>query len=477
MAENIDSQAQYDDESESLRKTLEQMRREAEEEVMRLSNRLAERHFAPDSSIATATERLAMQQEMTMLQQTLEAKEQALDHITEECHRLEDELEDQNMAYDSLKQELDRKEKALKDAHREVDRLRQELFEAKRIPEEPSPLEVPEPAVKESARVPRHVLIAGGAVVFVLLTLAMVAILYSMWGRGALHLPALGEGAESGDPIAVAATEAPPPAAALTPKPTDLPRAAVKSAKAPAAPPRIHRDRLRGGGSGPPMVVLDGGTIEMGYNSLAGQDFSPAHSVQVPPFMIGVHEVTFQEYDRFARATGRAPPDDYGWGRGTRPVVGVSWEDARAYAGWLSEQTNRRYRLPTEAEWELAARAGTQSSFWWGYELEPNRASCFDCGSRWDDRSTAPVESFQPNPYGLYDTAGNAMEWVADCYTAGYQGAPADGSARLDGDCATRVARGGAFNRPSFSMRSYVRAHFMPQTQLNMLGFRVARDS
>lgn len=476
MAEKNDSQAQFDDESESLRKTLEQMRKEAEEEVMRLNDRLAERDYGADSSIATATERLAMQQEMTMLQQTLEAKEQALDHITEECRRLEDELEDQNIAYDSLKQELERKDKALKDALAEVERLRLELVEAKRVQQQrpaAAPVE-PAPAAAEKPKPPRHLVIVGAVVVFLLLSLAMVTLLYSMWGKLELPLPDLQPRAElTPDPSAPAVPE--PSVIAPGEEIVEAPSEQVR--RSPARPPRLHQDRLRSGGTGPALVALEGGVFQMGYNSLAGQDFSPAHEVRVPPFMIGVHEVTFQEYDRFARASGRSPPQDYGWGRGARPVVGVSWEDARAYAAWLSQQTGRRYRLPSEAEWEYAARAGTQSSFWWGYALEPGRAVCFDCGSQWDNRSTAPVKRFAPNPFGLYDTAGNVMEWVADCYVAGYAGAPTEGSARIAGECATRVARGGAFNKPSSSMRSYVRARFAPQTQLNMLGFRVARDS
>lgn len=481
MTEHIDSHTHDDnnDESESLRKTLEQMRKEAEEEVERLSTKLSEREFAPDSSIATATERLAMQQEMTMLQQTLEVKEQALDQITQECRRLEDELEDQNMAFDGLKQEVERKESALKTARIEAERLRQELLEAKRFsegrsvqPVEPT-ITQEQPRLPEQPRIPASVLIAGGAVLFILLSLAMLLLIYTLWTRGALPLSdiQLPTGwTLVAPPDDAPATESPTAAEAVTP--------VIASAATPTAHPlRIHQDRLRSGGLGPSMVVLKGGLFRMGHNSLSGEDFSPAHDVRVAPFMIGAHEVTFQEYDRFASATGRAPANDYGWGRGTRPVVGVSWDDARAYANWLSEQTRSAYRLPTEAEWEFAARAGTQSSFWWGFSIEPERATCFDCGTRWDNRSTAPVKRFAPNPYGLYDTAGNAMEWVLDCYEAGYQDAPNDGSARLDGACMTRVARGGAFNKPSASMRTYVRARFVPDTQLNMLGFRVARDS
>ena len=479
MADQTDSQMNLDDESESLRKTLEQMRKEAEEEVTRLNNRLAERDYAPDSSIATATERLAMQQEMMMLQQTLEAKEQALDHITEECRRLEDELEDQNIAYDSLKQDVERRDKSLKEAHAEIERLRKELSESKRALDA-RPSQAPSPIIiREKAKIPKGLIIGGAVTLFLLLSLTMLAVLYKVWNRVDLPLPQLRPLTESAAPArdGLADSErtggAPPEALTMTVQST---QAGGQDAKRPS-PPRTFRDRLRGGGFGPLMVSLQGGVFQMGYNSLSGQDFGPAHQVRVPPFMIGMHEVTFQEYERFALATGRAPPGDYGWGRGDRPVVGVNWYDATAYADWLSQQTAGRYRLPSEAEWEFAARAGTQSPFWWGFQAESGRATCFDCGTRWDNRSTAPVKSFTPNPFGLYDTAGNAMEWVADCYTASYQDAPNDGSARLSGDCMTRVARGGAFNKPSSSMRSYIRARFAPETVLNVLGFRVARDS
>ena len=214
----------------------------------------------------------------------------------------------------------------------------------------------------------------------------------------------------------------------------------------------------------------------MGHNSLSGADMGPEHEVQVGPFAIGAYEVTFAQYDRFVRATGRRFPDDFGWGRGDRPVVGVSWSDADAYADWLTRQTGKRYRLPSEAEWEYAARAGGRGSYWWGFGMEPGRAVCFDCGTQWDNRSTAPVGSFAASTFGLYDTAGNAQEWVADCYAPSYAGAPTDGRPRLDGDCAFRVARGGAYNKPSASMRAYARAKLAPESRLNMLGFRVARE-
>jgi formylglycine-generating enzyme required for sulfatase activity len=265
-----------------------------------------------------------------------------------------------------------------------------------------------------------------------------------------------------------------PPAVDPVPRET-TPGPAAQTSVPQQVPPTLH-DRLEIGGHGPTLALLPGGAFRMGHNTLAGGDTGPEREVQVAAFGIGIQEVTFDQYDRFARATGRRLPDDFGWGRGDRPVVGVSWSDAQAYVDWLSRQTGRRYRLPSEAEWELAARGGGRGSYWWGFGLEPGRAACFDCGSPFDNKSTAPVGSFPPSGYGLYDTAGNVMEWTADCYHPGYEGAPADGQARLDGDCRLRVARGGAFNKPSASMRAYARTRLDPDTRLNNLGFRVARD-
>ena len=128
----------------------------------------------------------------------------------------------------------------------------------------------------------------------------------------------------------------------------------------------------------------------------------------------------------FARATGRDLPSDEGWGRGNRPVINVSWRDAQAYVQWLSRETDQPYRLPTEAEWEYAARAGTQSAFSWGNKPAVGFAVCDECGSDWDGSQTAPVGALQPNPWGLYDMAGNVSEWVEDCYAADYSGAPVE---------------------------------------------------
>lgn len=237
------------------------------------------------------------------------------------------------------------------------------------------------------------------------------------------------------------------------------------------------RDPLRSGARGPVMVKILGGRFNMGQNrNQLVTDERPQHRVEIAGFALGKFEVTFDEYLLFARATGREMPSDQGWGRGQRPVVDVSWKDATAYTLWLSAQTGRSYRLPTEAEWEYAAGGGEASFFWWGYALGENRASCFDCGSRWDGVSTAPVGSFPANPHALHDTAGNVLEWVADCYHENYQGAPLNGSAWQERDCTQRVARGGAYNKPGDSLHTTRRFHFQPTSRLPILGFRVARD-
>ena len=177
----------------------------------------------------------------------------------------------------------------------------------------------------------------------------------------------------------------------------------------------------------PEMVVIPGGSFRMGCVSGrdCDDDEQPVHEVRVESFELGKYEVTFEEYDRFTAATGRdRASDQRGWGRGRRPVISVSWEDAVAYTKWLSGQTGERYRLPSEAEWEYAARAGSVTKYSWGNEIGINRANCRGCGSRWDDEQTAPVGSFGPNGWGLHDLHGNVYEWVQDCRNRSYQGAP-----------------------------------------------------
>ncbi|MGH8653655.1 MAG: formylglycine-generating enzyme family protein [Gammaproteobacteria bacterium] len=176
--------------------------------------------------------------------------------------------------------------------------------------------------------------------------------------------------------------------------------------------------------------------------------------------------------------------DDAGWGAGQRPAINVSWDDATCFAAWLTKKRGldekHRYRLPTESEWEYAARGGKSVRYWWGDEVEKNKANCADCGSEWDSQQrTAPVGFFQKNPLGLYDTAGNVWEWVEDCWHENYEGAPNDGSAWReadDGNCARRVFRGGSwYNLPRF-VRSAFRYWTTPDIRSNHISFRLAQD-
>ena len=203
-------------------------------------------------------------------------------------------------------------------------------------------------------------------------------------------------------------------------------------------------------------------------------DEQPVHAVTIaPPFAISKYEVTFEEYDRF---TYPHQADDEGWGRGRRPVINVSWQDAQEYVAWLSSETGAQYRLPSEAEREYAARAGTTTAYWWGNEIGNNRANCDGCGSQWDNRMTTPVGSFDANAWGLHDVHGNVWEWVQDCWHDSYAAAPGDGSAwTVGGDCGLRVLRGGSwFYNPRY-LRAALRFRNIGGLRNIYYGFRVAR--
>ena len=148
---------------------------------------------------------------------------------------------------------------------------------------------------------------------------------------------------------------------------------------------------------------------------------------------------------------------------------------AQAYVRWLSGKTGEEYRLLSEAEWEYVARAGTTTAYWWGDDIGRNRANCDGCGSRWDNRQTAPVGSFSANPFGLHDVHGNVWEWVEDCWNDGYRGAPTDGSAWESGECERRVLRGGSWYSVPELLRSADRDRYSAGGRLNNAGFRVAR--
>lgn len=235
-----------------------------------------------------------------------------------------------------------------------------------------------------------------------------------------------------------------------------------------------YADPLRSGDDGPAMTVIPAGTFRMGCVSgnACEETEQPVRAVTIAtPYSMSKHEVSFEDFDRFARATGRERPDDSGWGRGRRPVIGVSWVDANDYASWLSVETGRRYRLPTEAEWEYAARAGGDTAYGWGEALASGEANCSGCGRGLD--RTVPTGSFRANAWGLHDMHGNVWEWVEDCWNPNYAGAPVDGSTWAQGDCARRVLRGGSWFNPPAMARSAARLSGDATVRGNIAGFRV----
>ena len=229
--------------------------------------------------------------------------------------------------------------------------------------------------------------------------------------------------------------------------------------------------------SAPEMVAVPAGSFQMGC--VSGRRCrsweKPVHEVHVPAFALSKHELTFAQWDSCTQHGGCRRIPDEGWGRGDRPAINLTWNDAQAYVSWLSKETGDTYRLPSEAEWEYAARAGTQTRYNWGDELGRNRANCDGCGSRWDDDRTAPVGAFAANPWGLHDMHGNVAEWVEDCWNADYRDAPSDGSARLSGECDERVWRGGCYIFGPRSLRAASRTGMSPSFRSRYLGFRVAR--
>jgi formylglycine-generating enzyme required for sulfatase activity len=224
------------------------------------------------------------------------------------------------------------------------------------------------------------------------------------------------------------------------------------------------------------MVVLAPGRFIMGSPDSDHQAYPverPPHEVRITRgFALGRYPVTFSEYDEFCTDTNRHPPNDEGWGRGRRPVMGVSWADATAYCRWLSQRSGQEYRLPSEAEWEYACRAGTATRYPWGDDFRKDRAN----GPEGGPMKTTPVGEYPPNPWGLFDMNGNVMEWVQDPWHQTYEGATDDGSAWIDGNpTETRVLRGGSWLSGPRDLRAASRFGEYFEIRDDLVGFRVAR--
>ncbi len=229
----------------------------------------------------------------------------------------------------------------------------------------------------------------------------------------------------------------------------------------------------------PEMVVVPAGEFMMG--SPVGEtgrygNESPQHRVTIAtPFAVSRFDVTFADWDVCVSVGGCPQVSDSGFGRGTKPVINVSWDQAQQYVAWFSKMTGRPYRLLTEAEWEYAVRAGSTTAYFWGDEVGKENANCIGCGSQWDNRQTSPVGSFKPNAFGLYDMVGNVWQWVQDCYRDKYDEAPTDGSAWTIDDCSQRVVRGGAWDRDPRNLRSAGRIRGAPGSKSGDVGFRLGR--
>ena len=285
--------------------------------------------------------------------------------------------------------------------------------------------------------------------------------------------------AEAAPPAPVASAAVPSPS-----RPT-VPEEAPAEGSRPQAG-QVFRDTLSDGTRGPALVVIPAGEFQMGSpESEAGRlSNERLHSVSVVAFAMGQYEVTFAEYDRFCEATGREKPGDLlSWGRGTRPVIHVNWNDAMAYTQWLSKQTGKVYRLPTEAEWEYAVRAGTTTAFWTGRCVTTDQANYDgnygygdpDCGAKTGNyrQKTLPVGSFAANRWGLYDMMGNVWEWTCSVYDKDYGGAELKCSKKQTTD--PLVVRGGSWYNEPVGVRSAYRARFDPTYRYFDQGFRLAR--
>ncbi|QCC01551.1 Sulfatase-modifying factor enzyme domain-containing protein [Cupriavidus necator] len=282
-----------------------------------------------------------------------------------------------------------------------------------------------------------------------------------------------------------------PPAPAAAARPASPP--AASPAAPPAAPPAtaslrpgaaaggavsatLRTGEIRDCPACPVLVPLPAGSFTMGSSASDPAEKPPHHVTIGQPFAIGRYEVTVEQWNACADAGGCQRVPTVADSAKNAPVRDVSWDDAQQYVAWLSKTTGKSYRLPTEAEWEYAARGGTASAYWWGDQMRKGNANCKDCGDPWSQDAPAAVGTFAANPYGLHDVNGSVWEWVADCWHSSYKGAPADGRVWNENACGARVIRGGSWREGANYMVSSTRFKYSPSVRQSQNGFRVARD-
>ncbi len=246
--------------------------------------------------------------------------------------------------------------------------------------------------------------------------------------------------------------------------------------------PSYLQDTLKNGSLGPKLAIIPiGSGVVGGVNFETFQNQSPQHKViSTQEYAMGIAEITFSEYDTFCRSTFIDCPGGNGWGRGDQPVINVSWLDAMAYTEWLSEQTNQIYRLPSEAEWEYAARGGEASKFWWGDEYIQGMDHCDrdlgNCPKGTELSEPGPAGRFKANPFGLFDVTSNLLEWVLDCYSPDHKGASSTMATRLDGDCGEKVIKGSSWLNPQPYVHLSKRFGIEADYKNRSIGFRVLRE-
>lgn len=275
-------------------------------------------------------------------------------------------------------------------------------------------------------------------------------------------------------PAAPARTEAAP--SASPPPATAAPSPSPPPSPSPAAVAATPASEIKDCPTCPVLVSLPGGAYTMGSDS---GDLSerPAHNVSIGKrFAIGKYEVTVEQWNACAEAGACPRIATLANAIKNSPARDVSWEDAQTYVKWLSKTTGKPYRLPTEVEWEYAARGGTSTRFWWGAQLQNGKAACKDCGPPWQKEAPSPVGSYASNPFGLYDVNGNVWEWVSDCWHSSYKGAPADARAWDEANCRVRVIRGGSWLDGADYMPSSTRFRYDASVRYTQNGFRIARD-
>ena len=219
----------------------------------------------------------------------------------------------------------------------------------------------------------------------------------------------------------------------------------------------------------PEMISLRGGSFAMGSNEDASE--KPVRQVTVKPFAMGKFPVSVQEWNACAAAKACGFTAT---GKDDAPVTNISWSDAKQYVAWLAETTRKPYRLPSEAEWEYAARGGTQTRYWWGDQFQPGMVNCRNCSDIPANDQPVKVGSLKPNPFGLFDMGGGVDQWVEDCWHKTYQGAPADGSAWVENECPSRVIRSGSWRKDSGYARASSRGSYDTNVRYPTHGFRVA---